>query len=200
MTRQEVERSQRDRLLWGAVESIAEQGYAATSVAEIIRRAGVSRTTFYQLFEDKLDCFLAAYRMASGVVAAVLAEELVRIEADRDVAPIDQLDRLLDAYLRTLADNPVLSRVFLVEVYAAGPEAIAQRRASLDQFVDLVAATHRDASGLLGSGPDQRFAAQVLVEAVSSMVTTATGAGDVASLPDLRAPLIELAARMLDSR
>lgn len=200
LTREQVERSQRDRLLTGAAEAVAAKGYAATSVADIIERAGVSRTTFYQLFDDKLDCFLAACRMASDVVLAVLAEELVDIESGGVTAPIDKLDRLLDAYLRTLADFPVLARVFLVEVYAAGTQAIRQRRDSLEQFVDLITEAHRGRPGLLGGGEDQRFAAEVLVGAVSSMVTNAVGVGEADDLPDLHAPLMRLATRILDAR
>ena len=199
LSREEVERSQRERLLTGAAEAVAAKGYAATSVADIIERAGVSRTTFYQLFDGKLDCFLAACRMASGVVVSVLADELTRIEAEGVTAPIDKLDRLLGAYLQTLADFPVLARVFLVEVYAAGTAAIRQRRDSLEQFVDLIATAQRGQPGLLGAGPDQRFAAEVLVGAVSSMVTNAVGVGETDGLADLHAPLMRLASRILDT-
>lgn len=197
LTRQEVQKSQRDRLLLGATEAVAAKGYAATSVADILRYAGVSRTTFYELFDDKLGCFLEACRMAAEVVAAVVSEELVRIEADGQATPLEKLDRLLGAYLQTLADNPELARVFLVEVYAAGPAAIRQRRDSLEQFVDIVAATHRGSSGLLGTAPDQRFAAEVLVGAVSARVTTAVGLGEADTLLDLRGPLIEFAAHVI---
>lgn len=197
LSREEVERSQRERLLVGAAEAVAEKGYAATSVGDILERAGVSRTTFYQLFDDKLDCFLAAYRMASQLVAAVMAAELAGMEADATSTPGAKLDRLLGAYLRTLADNPGLARVFLVEVYAAGAPAIEQRRDALDQFVDLVAATHGDADGLLGTAPHQRLAAEVLVGAVSSMVTTMVGVGEAHRLPELREPLMDLAAQLV---
>ncbi|HEX5945900.1 MAG TPA: TetR/AcrR family transcriptional regulator [Acidimicrobiales bacterium] len=200
LTREEVERSQRDRLLTGAAEAVAAKGYAATSVADIIVRAGVSRTTFYQLFDDKLDCFLASCRMASDVVLSVLADELARIEAEGVTTPTDTLDRLLRAYLQTLADFPVLARVFLVEVYAAGTPAIRQRRDSLERFVDLVAAAQRGQPGLTaGTGPDQRFAAEVLVGTVSSMVTNAVGVGESDRLPELHEPLMRLAARVLDT-
>ena len=182
-------------------EAVAAKGYAATSVADIIERAGVSRTTFYQLFDDKLDCFLAACRMASDVVVSVLADELARIEAEGVTTPVDKLDRLLGAYLQTLAEFPVLARVFLVEVYAAGTPAIQQRRDSLEQFVDLIAAARRGQPGLLGdAGQDERFAAEVLVGAVSSMVTNAVGVGETDDLPALHAPLMRLAARILDTR
>lgn len=197
LTREEVERSQRDRLLAGAADAVAAEGYAATSVADIIERAGVSRTTFYQLFADKLDCFLAACRMASDVVLTVLADELAGIEAEGVTEPADKLGRLLGAYLQTLADFPVLARVFLVEVYAAGTPAIRQRRDALEQFVDLIAAAHRDQPGILGGGDDQRFAAEVLVGAVSSMVTNAVGVGETEHLPDLHEPLMRLATRIL---
>lgn len=196
LSREEVERSQRDRLLMGAAEVVAEKGYASTSVADVLSRAGVSRTTFYQLFADKLDCFLAASRMASEVVAAVMTEELARIDDLTSASTLERLDRLLGTYLQTLAENPALARVFLVEVYAAGPAAIRQRRASLDQFVDLLAAIYGDSDGLLGTAPDQRFAAEVLVGAVSSMVTTTIGVGEPERLPELREPLIRFASQL----
>lgn len=195
LSREEVERSQRERLLLGAAEAVAEKGYAATSVADILRRAGVSRTTFYQQFDDKLDCFLAACAMATDILASMMIEELADI--DDQVTPLGQLDRLLGAYLRALADNPTLARVFLVEVYAAGPTAIQQRREALEGFVDLLAATHDGEEGLLGTRPEQRFAAEVLAGAVSSMVTNAVGAGRTETVPDLHAPLMEMADRIL---
>lgn len=192
-----MERSQRERLLTGAAEAVAEQGYAKTSVGDILERAGVSRTTFYQLYRDKLDCFLAAFRMASDVVAAVMVEELGRLDEDRVATTIERLDRLLGAYLQTLADNPALARVFLVEVYAAGQPAIEQRRAAQQQFVDLVATTASGAPGLLGSGPDPRFATEVLVGGISSMVTHLVGVGEIHRLPELSEPIMELATALM---
>lgn len=204
LTREEVERSQRERLLTGAAEAVAEKGYAKLSVGDILERAGVSRTTFYQLYRDKLDCFLAAYRMAADVVAAVMVDELARLEGDHSTTTIERLDRLLGAYLQTLADNPALARVFLVEVYAAGRPAIEQRRESQQQFVDLVIATTATTNGDrgrrgLGGGTNPRFAAEVLVGGIGSMVTTLIGVDETHRLPELREPLIDLAADLLGS-
>src|SRR5258705_7100077 len=56
-----IARSQRERLLEAAVRVVAEKGYGATTVADLTREAGISRTTFYAMFEDKEACFLAAY-------------------------------------------------------------------------------------------------------------------------------------------
>jgi len=106
---------------------------------------------------------------------------------------------VLSIYLASLASAPAVARVFLVEVYAAGPKLIEQRRASLEQFVDVVVATHEGEDGLLGSRPDQRIAAEFIVGAVSSMVTNIVGVGDVERLPELHAKLMELARRILAS-
>src|ERR687887_842834 len=62
LPRDVVVKSQRSRMLGALVEVVAEKGYAATTVADIIGRAGVSRTTFYQQFKDKEDCFLVAHQ------------------------------------------------------------------------------------------------------------------------------------------
>src|SRR5437764_13359359 len=173
LSREEVELSQRARLLQATTEAVAEQGYVKTTVADILARAGVSRATFYQLFRDKEDCFLAAYKNNADFVAAVMAVELEQVRTSGDLDPLQRLDRVLEVYLTALRSGPALARVFLVEVYAAGPTAIEQRRASLEQFVDIVAETHRGESGVLGTKGSQRFAAQAFVGAGSSLVPNA---------------------------
>ncbi len=197
LTREEVERSQRDRLLLGAAEAVAEKGFAATTVADILSRAGVSRTTFYQLFDDKLDCFLAANAMAADVLTATMAAEVRSLGQAGDLTALDRLDRMLSAYLGTLADNHVLARVFLVEVYAAGTEAIERRRSSLDAFVGLVADTLLGPGGIGTDERDARAVAEVLVAAVSSMVTNAVGVGDGHRLEEMHGPLMAVTARIL---
>jgi AcrR family transcriptional regulator len=170
-----------------------------TTVADILARAGVSRATFYEQFSDLEDCFHAAYRAAAEQVATTMGLELERHPGGAAESPLDRLDRVLHVYLRSLQEAPALARVFLLEVYAAGPAAIEQRRDALEQFVDLVAETFRGETGLLGTAPEQRFAAQALVGAVSSLVTNAVGVGDTDRLLDLHAPLMELAAQITKS-
>ena len=60
-----VAASQRTRLLEAVGRAVAEKGYAAATIDDIVRGAGVSKKTFYEHFEDKLGCFLAAYEAAS---------------------------------------------------------------------------------------------------------------------------------------
>jgi AcrR family transcriptional regulator len=196
LSREEVARSQRARLLQATTEAVAELGYVKTTVADILARAGVSRATFYDLFADKEACFQAAYEANAELVADVMAAELTRVRESGERDALARLDRVLGVYLRALRDAPALARVFLVEVYAAGPAAIEQRRASLERFVDIVAETHRGETGVIGTRASQRFAAQAFVGAVSSLVTNAVGTGETGELVGLRAPLMRLAAQI----
>jgi AcrR family transcriptional regulator len=197
LTREEVESSQRERLLLAMTDAVAELGYAKTSVADVLGRAGVSRATFYQLFSGKDECFEAAYRVSAELVADMLAAELEELRAGEEPDPFVRLDRLLRVYLDSLRAAPSLARVFLVEVYAAGPAAIEQRRASMEHFTDLVAEIFHGEVGVLGSDPEQRFAAEFVVGAVSSMVTNIVGVGDIDELPKLREPLVEVARQLV---
>jgi AcrR family transcriptional regulator len=193
LSRDEVEGSQRARLLEAMADAVADKGYARTSVADVLARAGVSRATFYAQFSDKEDCFLAAFDASVEQLASVLRRELERASLDDQLAPIDRLDRVLGIYLELLRGAPSLARTFLIEVYAAGPQAIERRRAALEGFVDIVAETHRGEQGLLGTEPRQRFAAEALVGAVSSMVTNLVGVGDDEGLAELHPRLMQLA-------
>lgn len=201
LSRQEVEQSQRARLLLAMVDALAEKGYAETSVADVLERSGVSRATFYTLFNDKEDCFRAAYETAAGQIATMMANGLrtqmpAAPESGVRRDPLAVLDRVLTVYLDSLASHPSLARTFLVEVYAAGPKAIEQRRKSMETFVDLLMVALKDQRGLFGEGPDRRFAVTLLVNAVSSLVTNLAGAGEFGQLRELKEPLMRLAKRL----
>jgi AcrR family transcriptional regulator len=136
-----VAASQRTRLLEAVGGAVAEKGYAATTIDDIVRGAGVSKKTFYEHFQDKLGAFLAAYEAASDQLY-----EHVRIAQDAAAgagspaagkAEESWLERThagLRAYLRWLAAEPALARVFLIEVAAAGPEALARRERLRDRY------------------------------------------------------------------
>ena len=196
LSRDEVVQSQRFRLLTAMTDVVAEKGFANTVVADVVARSGVSRATFYQLFRDKEDCFQAAYEMNAQLVARFMEMGLEELQNDTRSGPLEKLERVLGLYIDTLATAPALARVFLVEVYAAGPEAIAQRRASLERFVDIVAATHEGHTGLLGTGKSQRFAAEMIVNAVSAAVTNIIGVGELHQLRELQDNLTQLARHL----
>src|SRR5262249_46561001 len=100
----------------------------------------------------------------------------------------ERLDAMLTAYLETLAADPAAARTFLIEVYAAGELALARRVEVMGRFVDLVQTF---------SETDDRLRCEALVGAVSWMVTMRVAAGDHASLPQLRAPLLAMGAELL---
>ena len=186
LPREEVVRSQRDRMLRALAQTMADKGYAATTVADVLRAAGVSRETFYEQFKSKEDCFAQAYEAAAAILLAGLAEAQ---GAEGD--PLDRLDRALRVYLDTLAAESEFARLFLVEVYAAGPEALARRAAVQRAFVDLVV------DGLGARTADDRFVCEAFVAATSSMVTTRLTANDIDGLRALHRPLLRFAARLL---
>src|ERR1700753_2803987 len=74
--RDAARRDQRERLFAALVASCDEKGYDATSVEDLLRTSGVSRATFYEQFDDKLDCFRAAQEEMIGAAIAAVADEL----------------------------------------------------------------------------------------------------------------------------
>ncbi|MEA2171484.1 MAG: hypothetical protein QOF76_4784 [Solirubrobacteraceae bacterium] len=175
LSREAVEADQRARMLRALADAMLEKGYADTTVADVLRLAGVSRETFYQQFDSKAACFSAAFEAAATIV-------LARIES----APED-LDAALGAYLDTLAAEPAFARLFLLEVYAAGPVALARRAEVLERFTDVVMAR---------LNTDDRFACEAMVAATSSLVTARLAAGDLDGLRALREPLLDIARRL----
>jgi AcrR family transcriptional regulator len=187
LTREQVVASQRQRMLRAMSKVVSEKGYANTSVADVIAIAGVSRETFYEQFAGKEECFLAAYDV--GVESVLRAMRASLTDAPDD--PAEVYSRALASYLHTLSVDPAVARTFNVEVYAAGPAAIQRRMALMDRFVDVTAE-------MLGARtPQDRFACEALVAAISSLVTNRVGVGRAAELPDLHGPLMELVRRGL---
>src|SRR5271165_1554856 len=78
--RGQVTEIQRGRMLAAAVDAVQDVGYARMTVAEVIGRARVSRKTFYDVFSDREDCFLAAFDQALSQ-GRTLAEEAYEREA-----------------------------------------------------------------------------------------------------------------------
>lgn len=124
-----IARSQRERALEAAVRIVAEKGYAATTVADITREAGISRTTFYAMFEDKEASFLAAY---DGAVDALVRRIAAAYEAEEGWP--NQVRAGLAALLEALAAEPDVARLALVDVGAAGPAAQRRYRAALQRL------------------------------------------------------------------
>jgi AcrR family transcriptional regulator len=124
-----IARSQRERLLEAAVRVVSEKGYGATTVADLTREAGISRTTFYEMYEDKEACFLAAY---DGAVDALVRQVSAAYEAEEGWPRRARAGPA--APLEALAAEPGLARLALVDVSAAGPAAQRRYRAALQRL------------------------------------------------------------------
>jgi AcrR family transcriptional regulator len=186
LSRDEVLASQRGRMLDAICQAVAENGYAGTSVAEVIQRAGVSRETFYEHFADKEECFLAAYDLA----AATLRDAVVAGVPAEPTDPLESYDRAMAAYLETMSTQRAYARVFLIDVYGAGPAALGRRFRVFQAFVDLVA-------GIFGArSAADRALCEALVGAVSSLVTIRVAVGEFDELPALRGQIREIARRL----
>ena len=180
LTRDEVEQTQRLRLAVAMAEALAERGYAKTPVAAVLETAGVSRQTFYELYDNKLDCFLDALDLVGAVLVSRL-DEAVRGDGDA----VERATVAVGRYLETIIEHPTFARLYIVEVHGAGPEALLRRAALQGQVVDGLAS-------LLGATDERRrFACEAYVAAISALVTLPLVTGDVAALRVLHQPLIE---------
>jgi AcrR family transcriptional regulator len=175
LSREVVAESQRSRILEAMVEVCAERGYSDTRVADVIAYAGVSRKTFYELFTDKEDCFLAAY---DAQVRVLLGETAAAYQSDPSAPWPERLRRGLTAVLTDIAEHPARARFAIVEVLAAGPRALARRDAAIRQFTDFVDAGRAETSvevpGIL---------ALLLTGGVSELIYSEILHGAVAQLP-----------------
>ena len=157
-----------------------EKGYAGTSVEDVLKRARVSRQSFYALYSSKLDCFMAAFDRASALLRRRLEGS-----AEGGGDPMTRFERVFTAYLEALASEPGYARLFLVDVYAAGPEAVRRRSEIQHDLAEALA----DMLGL--SGETAVFACHMVVSAVSAMVTPAVAAGDTDALRAIGPPVVE---------
>lgn len=176
-----VSENQRERLLNGVVEAVGEHGYEATTIARIVEAAGISRRTFYEHFEGKEDCFLAAYDMIDAHVRdAMLAAPRASAPWPERVAP--RLAALLDV----LARDPVVTSCYLVEPLAAGGEVAARYR----EAMRLLAATLRPEPP--PSNHDLEVRDQVTMGGVTTLIVRRLSAGAADRLPELLPDLVEL--------
>ena len=190
LSREQVEQSQRSRIYLAMAAAMADKGYVGTSVADVLKRSGVGRESFYQLFSSKLDCFLQAF----DVAGQMLASRLDQAVNDAGGTPLERFEHSFGEYLAVLAEQPALARVFLVEVYAAGPEALERRAAVQERIVD------RMAEILEARTDRERFACRVLVAAVSTLVTGPLVTQDTAAVRALHPQVVDLVRAALATR
>lgn len=137
----DIARDQRARLLAAMADVVAEKGYAAATVAAVVRAAGVSRTTFYEQFRSKEDCFIESYE--HGV--AVLLDAIRCAVRATEGGWREQLRAGMRAYLHALGADRRFARTYLLEIHGAGETALDARARALRRFAGRYHATFTQA-------------------------------------------------------
>ncbi|MDX6639157.1 MAG: hypothetical protein QOF12_168 [Solirubrobacteraceae bacterium] len=157
LSRAEVAASQRARLMAATAAVVAEVGFTKATITQITKVAGVSPRTFYEHFTGKEECYLAAYDTFAATLLGRVSADLPP-EADWHAF----LAGALTAYLRSLEDDPVTARAFLIEIESAGPRARRRRHEAYAAFAALLRARHeaiRERDPSLGRLPERVYLA-----------------------------------------
>jgi AcrR family transcriptional regulator len=176
LPRELVARSQRERLLAAVVRVTAAKGYQASSVADILKEAGVGRETFYKHFNDKEDCFVAANDALIGNL-----EAQVRGAYEQPGAWPERVRRGLAETLQWFATNPEIARVMMIEMGTVGPIAGARFRETFRRFTALL----DDGREFVEDPPELPNIASIAGGAVFSRVYEEVALGNTANLPSL---------------
>jgi AcrR family transcriptional regulator len=181
---EEVARNQRERLFAALVAIVAEKGYEATRVEDLLDLSGVSRSAFYEHFTDKQDCLLAA-------VNAFL-EPTVREIVGGGGRPhgAERGQRVLDSLIGRIVEQPAAARMCFVEIFAAGPRAIEAVDLAIDTFQVFVAATLEEIPGSEGMPSEVVHA---IVGGLRKVMHTRLYRGEEAELLDLEPQMFEWA-------
>jgi AcrR family transcriptional regulator len=128
-----VNSPKREKILEGMLEAVGAEGYDATSVRTVLGRTGLYRQAFYDNFADKDACYLAALEMGIGRLEAVVTRAGASEESWRG-----RLRAGLGALLDHLDGEPDFGRGVIVEVHAAGSEALARRAEAMKRAADFI--------------------------------------------------------------
>jgi AcrR family transcriptional regulator len=171
----------RRRIMDAVAELTAEQGYEATKIADIVRRAGVARKTLYDNFDGKEEVFLATFDAAA-------AEFLTRVKtacAGAEDGWSQRVEAALGAFLGFVAEHPSLARLCMVEALSATPAAAKRYDAVIQEAVEIARTAAPDDSGL----PDT--IEETLVGGVSWIVYQLVRRGEAERALDLLPELSE---------
>ena len=189
LTPEQVASSQRTRVLAAMRELVAAKGYRDVPVSAVLRHAGVSRKTFYELYSGKEECFVAVYE-----------EEMERLLAptlqafDGTEPWVDRLRTALGVLLGALAGNEGAARICFVEVLAAGPLALERRAQALAALDPLFAPPDGAGSGGDADAVLARSVTAGSVGYLAEVLHREIAAGRAEELPKLRAQLTQTLA------
>ncbi len=179
----QVTEIQRGRMLAAAVDAVDEVGYAGMTVAQVISRARVSRKTFYDVFSDREDCFLAAFEQALEQAEEAIGEAYSQADSWRD-----GVRAALARLLAMMDDEPALTKLCLVEALAAGDRVLERRAQVLDRLSAVVDLGRREEGAL----DPPAVAAEGVVGAVFQVLHSRVLEGSREPLFGLLGPLMSM--------
>lgn len=183
----DVELNHRERLYGAMVAVSGEKGYAETTVSDLIRIAGVSRTTFYKYFEDKEACFLATLEALVEGVVAITASRLRGEEAWQQRA-----GEGMETFMHLLVTQADAARLCVVEADAAGPQARAVVDRSVKEFEAMAVSVFEQLPEQRGMPPAM---VRAMIGAVRKIMQTRLHRRTEGELVEMVPALIELAFR-----
>ncbi|HET8862842.1 MAG TPA: TetR/AcrR family transcriptional regulator [Solirubrobacterales bacterium] len=183
-SREQVAHHQRERLIAGLAEAVAEKGYAAVTLTDVVKHAKVSRRVFYANFESKEQCFLAAFEVVVGHLRELVAEAVDGVEGWPRQAIV-----AARAVLAFLAAEPDLARLVLVESRSAGPAVSARFNEAVGEIAPLLRMGRAERPG------GRRLPDSTEDSTIGSLVSLAhrkVAAGEAEQLEDLLPDCAEL--------
>ena len=195
-----VRASQRERLLRAVIAAVAESGYALVTVADIVRRARVSRAAFYAHFGGKDDCLLTATGEGGQMLIGRVVTAGNRV-AEEGAAAEAVLRAGCRAFLEFLAQEPAFARVIYVYMPAVGPTAVERVRAATERFAEINRTWHeraRERHPEWPTVPGEAYLA--LAGATEALVRARVRADRTGELPDLEDTLVSLHLSVLAGR
>ena len=171
----------RQRLFDALEESIAQDGYPKTTVADVVRRARTSRRTFYEHFTSKDDCFVALLTEAN---AAQIRQITTAVRPD---GPWEaQVRQAIEAWVASMESRPALMLSWIRDVPALGTTARLLQRDAIEHFVEMVQALAGSAGFLAGgAGPVSRQRIIMLLGGLRELTAiTVEGGGRMSDVTD----------------
>ena len=191
-----VQRDQRERILRSMIETVAERGYAAATVGEVVARARVSRSSFYAQFSDKEGCFVAASAEGRSRLFARVRQAARSLPSG---SPAElRLRAALRAYLISLRDEPALATVLYVEWLGVRSRDVQRLASGRDDFASMTAAWHAQARRRHPRWPEVPPTVFVaLTGATEELVRERVWGGHIDRLPELEDVLVAVHLRLL---
>lgn len=177
VVREQISDLQRARIIAAMFDVCAERGAANVTVAHVVERSGVSRRTFYELFDDREDCILAAFEQALEYAAGHVLRAYESEKSWRE-----RIRASLIALLSFLDDEPVIGGFLIVESFSGGPATLARRGGVVGKLTEAIERGYREVKGSVTPAP---LTAEGLVGGALTVIHSRLAKND-------HAPLIEL--------